>query len=685
MRLPKYCRGYLRKKRQISVALGLITTLMSCGRTHELSAGSPVSRAPDLLLTADAGNPPELPPAAATHTPIVVVDSLSESVPNRYVSGLGFNGERLISWYTGGDWVLWNSKDAKPVQNGRVGDMYEAHLTDAQLILVGSHSVEVRAADSGNVEAAWSVGDFSKMGLTADGKTLWFVTNEALEFYDSHGTQLGRCLGNYSDAKISGQAGELYAALTPAGLNVIETIQPAHCQRTTSVPFSGQFIAWFKDGSAFFTEYASTVANVYDPKAEHKSVVDLGNNHVRKAEGTGHTLFVKDSRRDLHFYPAAGGPSTLTLPYYDFSATADGVLIFNDATRSAAFVDLRAESPQIGATNRNWPSIRTGLVSAKDGRWVSSGNGLPTDIRDDQGAQFSYEFAFETVRSLRQWSDDTILVGTAVNQVLKYSLYQFDETAAHAAGSLELPVGEELLQVVAHGSLLLTESSQRLGPESTTSYTLSDSTFQSQRHVFSVTDNSNAPFRTRGHARVSEDGRFVYSRTEREHDYHICSSETEDLNSGQAVAWPTSANSFAPQPSPGAKFVVTSDDDGNTKIYSYPNMTLTGVSNMHFLSWINDDEILVQNGQRVQVIGTRGDVLRATALTMPERDTQACYSLETPLTLRVIDQHHVFWQGAIVNLDSGSKVWEGGTFAAPVGLDRVIYQSSGKVLLARWR
>jgi hypothetical protein len=292
-----------------------ITPALPAGLTFNATDGSisgtPAAETAAASYTVTAQNSG----GSATSTLNVIVESgllfdLGHAVG---VALLDYAGTRAFSIDIRGRWNLWNTETAARVAYSALNcsGCYEAgDIAGSTLVLRTENGLQVRSATDGSVLSNIDT-TVSWWRLASDGSYVAAGNTSAVRAWSTNGTLLTTRPGDYSTSHAFAAPGELRLAAGPAGAGVVEKVAVA-TGTTTTVPFQGEFHAWFKDGARFLTRVSNTVW-VYSHDGTQQDLRILP--HTQDLAGMGRWYWTHKTTfgSQVEIYEVGVGP-TVTYP-----------------------------------------------------------------------------------------------------------------------------------------------------------------------------------------------------------------------------------------------------------------------------------------------------------------------------------------------------------------------------------
>lgn len=275
-----------------------------------------------------------------------------------------------------GRWVLWRSADGARVASGTTTEVVSSRLGDCEsarlslkgdtlaVIEAGSTRVQVRSATTGLVSATLAMG--TGAGVSTDGSAVWVVSAEALEVYSSSGALLFREAGDYSNAGVFAEAGQLRVA---HGTTLERFVVPGGA-RTVLGSFSGSFRGWFHDGSHFFTRLSTTVW-IYSADGVQRSVMALPATNGDVLEGQRDWFWQRTPMATPFFRLDAGQTPVTTqpIPFGTFVPAGDSLGVLPHGMASFEVLHLGESSITSTTFSARVPYLSS-FAANDQGEWV---------------------------------------------------------------------------------------------------------------------------------------------------------------------------------------------------------------------------------------------------------------------------------------------------------------------------
>jgi hypothetical protein len=190
---------------------------------------------------------------------------------------------RVLSQDAFGHWILWDVRTRVPLLQGLLTE--RMRLAGQTLVAKAGSTLRIWSAETGGLQAEIPAPE-RFWNLSSDGLYVWTVDAARLNVWSAAGVNLINRPGNYAGAAIAyGEPGELRIVKGPAGDNVVETLSIDSGAVKVSPPFSGAFLAWFLDGSHFFTTLSSSTW-IYSKDAVQEAFLYLPNRFGLNGHGT---------------------------------------------------------------------------------------------------------------------------------------------------------------------------------------------------------------------------------------------------------------------------------------------------------------------------------------------------------------------------------------------------------------
>lgn len=311
----------------------------------------------------------------------------------------GFNGSRVLSADADGHWVLWDYVSGNIVfaGDGPAGTfpgssglaVRETVLADQVFVDAIANGLEIRATSDAHLLGTISytglntqtaITDAPWWKLATDGSYICIGSASGLLIYSTSGQKLVTATGDYHLAKAFASPGQLMLANSPAGANVIQTVNATTGAMQVSPPFSGTFGAWFADGSRFVTALATTVWT-YSPTAVQQSIqsITVPYSGISAIGGVGNWLVIQDAF-DVRVYAAGAASPLLDVTNLDGDTfTISGsTLAVPGYYATLSVVDLSGSAPI--RTDYALPNAGIHFAAVSATQWVASGSyGLLAD------------------------------------------------------------------------------------------------------------------------------------------------------------------------------------------------------------------------------------------------------------------------------------------------------------------
>jgi hypothetical protein len=644
-------------------------------------AGGVQDAANDAAPTNDALGPSDAAPAPGANA--VAVLDLGHGTG---ISSLHRTATRVVSGDWNQHWVLWDTATRAAITSGTLQCSYPPTNVPpscaADYVSVAGGVFLVRGVNKNGPAANWKIEARSldtgallstitgeaNVGLSSDGGYVWIASTASFAIATPSGTQLFAIAGDYSHAHVYATSSTIRLVGGPMGAGQLEIIDVA-THASTYAAVSGNFVAWFDDGTAFITSLGSTMW-VY---AANGTQLAIGAPNMIPVGGTGNFVWGSSSDSSGNRTMPIFRVSNLSTPHRTLTASPSGAFVVSG--HSIANLSYGAGSLQISSIGTN--TVTTGSTittpetflqtfAADDaGNWaIGNNDGVVADGADIL-AQSTTTYSLGRALSVAGTGGDTAAISTSSGHVLVMSVgaaTSVTRTIAYLSSQIALSADGALL--VAAGDL---GSAQYTRDMSLRVYSTTNGTLvHSWPHSW-----SDYPTLLTGFSFATQGEQIC--QTFRQSD-GTCS----DVN-GNPVQY--AASQVAPLMSPdGAHALYFSQ--GATQIYSgsalvnaVPGVALAWIDNNHFLV-ATYTSASIQSG--VQVYDASG----APTGTAMLPDVQRASLVSVGGTL-------AYWQGTnqVLDYTTGAVYWQGDPSAGngtPVG-DYVLYTKAEKAYLDRFR
>jgi hypothetical protein len=440
--------------------------------------GTPNAASPSTMYTVSAQNSAGQP-LSVNFTIEVDTDVLVDLGHDTGIQVLQFNGSRLLSEDQDGHWVLWNYATAAMIASGtgcvfagQPGPLSCVRGPDAAL--AGSIAVirtytgfEVLSAATGaliaNIPVTLDLASEDSGGawwlLATDGSYIVAGTTTSLSAWSPSGQTLVSRSGNYSAAIAFASPGAIRIAVGPEGPNVIETVALPSGTDTVSPTFSGQFTAWFSDGSAFFSAVGTTVL-IYTDAVVQEAVLNMPSGTFY---GEGPWLWTF-SGSSMNIY-ALAAPTTLVASYPCTGSavtSASTIAVFSSTSNTLCVVNLSGATPT-EALYTTFPFPIVGgayFAAASASQWVvGTAYGVLLDGASLSGTPryFGYGQALSIAGNANQ-----IAIATASGTILYFNAVTLAQEGTIQFSSLQLALSPDGTILAAAPSDLSNPATQAL-------------------------------------------------------------------------------------------------------------------------------------------------------------------------------------------------------------------------------
>ncbi len=411
-----------------------LPTGLALSTTTGAITGTPSAASPSTMYRVSAQNSASQPLSVVL---AIEVDSnvLVDLGHNADLSLVQLSGSTVLSSDQIGHWVLWNYATAARIASGTGCAFYgqsgpltcvrgpNAALAGSTAVIRTYTGFEVLSAATGallaNIPVILDLASEDSGGawwlLATDGSYIVAGTTQGLSAWSPSGEVLFSRAGNYSSAIAFASPGAIRIAAGPAGPNVIETVALPSGTDTVSTTFSGQFAAWFADGSAFFSTVGTTVL-IYTDTVVQEAVLNMPSGTFY---GQGRWLWTfSGSSMDIY---ALAAPTTLVASYPcggSAVASASTIGVFSSTSNTLCVIDLSGATPT--EASYTLPVQGGGLYAAASASQfvIGSGYGLVLDGASLSGTPrfFDYGEALSIAGSANQ-----IAFATASGTILYFN------------------------------------------------------------------------------------------------------------------------------------------------------------------------------------------------------------------------------------------------------------------------
>ncbi len=439
--------------------------------------GTPTAASPPTMYMVTAQNSAGQP-LSVNFTIEVDTDVLVDLGHDSAIVFLGFNGSSLLSEDDSGHWVLWNYATAAKIASGTgctfngfgpipcVRGPYAAMAASTAVIRV-NNGFEVLSAATGaviaNIPVVLNLADEDTGGawwlLATDGSYIVAGTTTGLSAWSNSGQLLVSRSGNYSAAIAFASPGAIRIAVGPAGPNVIETVALPSGTDTVSPTFSGQFTAWFADGSAFFSTVGTTVL-IYTDAVVQEAVLNMPSGTFY---GEGPWLWTF-SGSSMNIY-ALAAPTTLVASYPCVGSavtSASTIGVFSSTSNTLCVVNLSGATPTEALYSTFPVPIAGGAyyAAASASQWViGTGYGVLLDGASLSGTPryFGYGQALSIAGNA-----DQIAIATANGTILYFNALTLAQEGTIKFSSLQVALSPDGTILAATPSDLSNPATQSL-------------------------------------------------------------------------------------------------------------------------------------------------------------------------------------------------------------------------------
>ena len=332
----------------------------------------------------------------------------------------------------------------------RVNNGFEV-LSAATGAVIANIPVVLNLADEDTGGAWWL--------LATDGSYIVAGTTTGLSAWSNSGQLLVSRSGNYSAAIAFASPGAIRIAVGPAGPNVIETVALPSGTDTVSPTFSGQFTAWFTDGSAFFSTVGTTVL-IYTDAVVQEAVLNMPSGTFY---GEGPWLWTF-SGSSMNIY-ALAAPTTLVASYPCVGSavtSASTIGVFSSTSNTLCVVNLSGATPTEALYSTFPVPIAGGAyyAAASASQWViGTGYGVLLDGASLSGTPryFGYGQALSIAGNA-----DQIAIATANGTILYFNALTLAQEGTIKFSSLQVALSPDGTILAATPSDLSNPATQSL-------------------------------------------------------------------------------------------------------------------------------------------------------------------------------------------------------------------------------